>query len=503
MDKSSRISAPSLNVLFCSSEALPLIKTGGLADVAGSLPGALRDSGQDVRLILPAYPRAIQQAGNLQSCAALQFPGSAEPVRLLVGTVGQGIPLYLVDAPWFFDRPGNPYLGPDGHDWGDNAERFALYCRVIVELAMGRAGVDWQPDVVHANDWQTGLVAPLLNLERGARPATLFTIHNLAYRGMFPQSTFDRLGLAEELWSLHGVEFHNQLSLLKGGVAFSDLVTTVSPTYAREICTPQFGYGMEGLLGHLGNRLVGVLNGADYAQWNPADDPTIAHPYDAESFHLKRMNKLALQREMELPEDEQALVFGQIGRLVEQKGLDLILTVLPGIMQRPYTQLVILGSGDRALERGVRDAADRYPGRVAIHLGYDEALAHRVEAGCDCFLMPSRFEPCGLNQIYSLRYGAVPLVRRTGGLADTVVDATPKTMADGSATGFVFNDPDPAGLWQAIDRALMMWDGSSDQWQRIAVTGMRQDFSWDRSATRYLELYRRAITEPLDQPVVE
>ena len=503
MDKSSRISATSLNVLFCSSEALPLIKTGGLADVAGSLPEALRALDQDVRLIVPAYPAAVQKARDLEPIATLPLPGEDRPVRILQGTTGRGIPLYLVDAPWFFDRPGNPYLGPDGRDWRDNAERFTLFCRAIVELAMGRAGLGWQPDAVHANDWQTGLVAPLLDLEPTERPATLLTIHNLAYRGMFDKATFRRLALPEELWSLHGVEFHNHLSMLKGGIAFSDLITTVSPTYAREIRTPQFGYGMEGLLGHLGDRLVGVLNGADYAHWNPAADPSIAQPYDADRFHLKRLNKLALQQEMELQKDEHALLFGQVGRLVEQKGLDLILTVLPGIMQRPYTQLVILGSGERGLEQGVRAAADRYPGRVAIHLGYDEGLAHRVEAGCDCFLMPSRFEPCGLNQIYSLRYGAVPLVRRTGGLADTVVDTTPKTMTDGSATGFVFNDPDPGGLWHAVDRALMMWEGPPEQWRRIAVAGMRQDFSWDRSAARYLELYRRAMAEPLDQPVVE
>ena len=503
MEKSNPSSAPSLNILFCASEALPLIKTGGLADVAGSLPEALRALGQDVRLILPAYPAAVEKAQDLQPVASLQLPGVGRPVRLLQGTVGRGMPLYLVDAPWYFDRPGNPYVGPEGHDWSDNAERFTLYCRAIVELAMGRAGLDWRPDTVHANDWQTGLVAPLLTLEPGERPATLFTIHNLAYQGMFDHATFERLGLPEDLWSLHGVEFHNHLSLLKGGIAFSDLVTTVSPTYAREIRTPQFGYGMEGMLGHLGDRLVGVLNGADYGHWDPAADPSIAQPYDADSFHLKNINKLALQQEMELPRDEQALVFGQVGRLVEQKGLDLILTVLPGIMQRPHTQMVILGSGDRGLEQGVRAAADRYPGRVAIHLGYDEALAHRVEAGCDCFLMPSRFEPCGLNQIYSLRYGAVPLVRRTGGLADTVVDATPKNMAAGTATGFVFDQPDPAGLWHAVDRALMMWEGSPQQWQRIAVTGMRQDFSWGRSAAHYLALYRRAMAEPLEQPVVE
>jgi starch synthase len=502
MDKSSRV-APSLNVLFCASEALPLIKTGGLADVAGSLPSAIRALGHDVRLFLPAYPRAVQKARDLRPAASLRLPGQPRPVRLLRGTVGQDTPLYLVDAPWYFDRPGNPYLGPEGRDWDDNAERFTLYCRTAVELAMGRAGLDWRPDVVHANDWQTGLLPPLVAMEGRERPGTLLTIHNLAYRGMFDRATFNRLGLPEPLWSPDGMEFHNQLSLLKGGIVFSDLVTTVSPTYAREICTPALGYGMEGLLRHLGNRLVGVLNGADYGHWNPAADPHIAQAYDADTFHLKRVNKLALQREMELPEDEQAMVFGQIGRLVEQKGLDLILTVLPSIMQRAHTQMVILGSGDRALERGVRAAADRYPGRVAIHLGYDEALAHRVEAGCDCFLMPSRFEPCGLNQIYSLRYGAVPLVRRTGGLADTVVDASPETIANGTATGFVFNHPDPAGLWHAVDRALMMWEGSPDQWRRIAVTGMRQDFSWDRSARRYLDLYRRAMAEPLLHPLAK
>jgi starch synthase len=489
-----------LPILFAASEAQPLIKTGGLADVAGSLPQALRALGQDARLILPAYTEALERAGSLQRLSELKLPGSGLPVRLLGGQLVSGVPFYLVDAPGAFQRPGNPYQGPDGRDWGDNADRYALFCRAIVELAMGRAGLDWRPRLVHANDWQTGLAAPLLALEDD-RPANLFTIHNLAYQGLFDQSNFERLALPSRLWSLHGLEFYEMLSYLKGGIAFSDLVTTVSPTYAEEIQTAEFGYGLQGLLGHLEDRLVGVLNGVDYDYWNPGTDPAIPSHYGVASFEAKQGNKTALQQELGLPENADAMVFGHVGRLVEQKGVDLILTVLPGIMERPNTQVVVLGSGDAYLEQRLRDASARYPGRIGLHIGYNEGLAHRIEAGSDSFLMPSRFEPCGLNQLYSLRYGTPPIVRRTGGLADTVVDATPENLANGSATGFVFEHANAAGLWYAVEHALALWHHADGRWRQIAVAGMEQDFSWDNSAARYLELYRRALANPLPNPL--
>jgi starch synthase len=489
-----------LNILFAASEAQPLIKTGGLADVAGSLPVALSHFGHDVRVVLPGYPQAIERALPLHPAATLQLPGSLEPIQILEGWLGGRIRLYLIDVPGLFDRPGNPYTNAYGSDWEDNPERFALFCRAIVTIALDHADLNWRPDLVHCNDWQTGLV-PALLADEGSRPATLFTIHNLAYQGVFDRAAFDRIRLPEALWSPEGLEFHHYFSFIKGGLAFTDWVTTVSPTYAREILTPEFGYGLEGLLLHRTDRLKGVLNGIDYEEWDPASDPALPQHYDADTFDLKKINKLRLQQEMGLPEDENAFLFGHIGRLVEQKGVDLILGILPGLIKQQNTQLVLLGSGDSRLEQALRAVAEEHPDRVAAFIGYDEQLAHRVEAGCDCFLMPSRFEPCGLNQLYSLRYGTVPIVHRTGGLADTVVDATPRNLLDDKATGFVFNQPNEGALWRAIERAIEFHRRPPVWWEKLATNGMKQDFSWEASAIHYLEIYRQAIDEPSPNPL--
>ncbi|MBT2969496.1 MAG: starch synthase [gamma proteobacterium symbiont of Ctena orbiculata] len=484
-----------MKILFASSEATPLIKTGGLADVAGSLPVALDHIGQDCRLILPGYPDVLEKADDLQSLATLEIPGETSAVHLLQGSSGpHKVPLYVVDAPRRFNRPGNPYLSPEGTNWPDNPERFSLFCRAVAELAMNRIGIDWRPDVVHANDWQTGLIAPLLSDETD-RPATLFTIHNLAYQGLFDHATFLRLGLPDHLWSYHHLEFHDQLSFIKGGIALSDRVNTVSPTYANEVKTAEFGYGLEGLLSHRKDHFSGVLNGIDYHEWDPLTDRHISAPYSIERFAEKRNNKLALQREYGLPEDEHIQLFGYIGRLVDQKGVDLILQVLPGIMDSG-AQMVMLGSGNKDLEHALEKISNRYHSRVGVYIGYDEGLSHRIEAGCDCFIMPSRFEPCGLNQMYSLRYGTIPIVRRTGGLADTVIDATPSTLAQGSATGFVFDNADGESLWGAVEHAINFYRRSQTDWEILARTGMQQDFSWEASAQHYLELYQTALDEP-------
>ncbi|MES9986779.1 MAG: glycogen synthase GlgA [Candidatus Thiodiazotropha endolucinida] len=484
-----------MKILFASSEATPLIKTGGLADVAGSLPAALNNIGQDCRLILPGYPDVLEKADNLQSLAQLEIAGETSPVRLLQGSCGpHRVPLYVIDAPHRFNRAGNPYLSPEGMNWPDNAERFSLFCHAVTELALNRIDHDWQPDVVHANDWQTGLIAPLLSTQEN-RPATLFTIHNLAYQGLFDHATFLRLGLPDELWSYHHLEFHDQLSFIKGGIALSDRVNTVSPSYAAEIKTAEFGYGLEGLLNHRKDHFSGVLNGIDYHEWDPLNDRHIDTPYSAESFADKRNNKLALQQEYGLPEDENIQLFGYIGRLVDQKGVDLILQVLPGIMDAG-AQMVMLGSGNKDLEHALEKISNRYHSRVGVFIGYDEGLSHRIEAGCDSFIMPSRFEPCGLNQMYSLRYGTVPIVRRTGGLADTVVDVNPTTLVNGSATGFVFDNADGSSLWGAMEHAINFYRRSATDWEILARTGMQQDFSWEASAQHYLELYQTAIDEP-------
>ncbi|MCG7900352.1 MAG: glycogen synthase GlgA [Candidatus Thiodiazotropha lotti] len=482
-----------MKILYASSEVAPLIKTGGLADVAGSLPAALNHIGMDCRLIVPGYPQVLAKADNLQKVSELQVDGST--VTLLQGECGpHQVPMYVVDAPRWFDRPGNPYLTPEGYNWPDNADRFMLFCQVAVLVALDRAGLDWQPEVVHANDWQTGLIAPLLQPEE-QRPATLFTIHNLAYQGLFDWATFLRLGLDKSLWTHHALEFHDQLSFIKGGIALSDRVNTVSPTYAEEIKTAEFGYGLEGLLQYRASHFSGVLNGIDYHQWDPLNDPHIDTPYSIDSFPAKRNNKLALQREFGLPEDEYIPLFGYVGRLVDQKGVDLILQVLPGLMDSG-AQLVLLGSGDHSLQSALEKISNRYHSRVGITIGYDEGLSHRIEAGSDCFLMPSRFEPCGLNQMYSLRYGTVPIVRRTGGLADSVVDVTPHTLANGTATGFVFDNADGSSLWGAIEHAINFYRRSGSDWDILAMTGMQQDLSWEASAQHYLELYQTSIDDP-------
>lgn len=481
-----------MKILFATSEVHPLIKTGGLADVSGSLPTALKRLRNDVRIILPAYRQALDQVGKTKVAATLRLPVCPDPVRILEGRLPSStVPVYLVDAPSYFDRPGPPYSDPNGHDWPDNGARFAAFCRAVVELAQDRAGLHWQPSIVHCNDWQSGL-APAFLARETPRPATIFTIHNLAYQGIFSRDVFAALQLPWEWWNMHGLEFHGQFSFIKGGLAFADWLTTVSPTYAREIRTKQYGYGLEGLLQSRSDRLIGILNGADYEHWDPAHDPALVQNYSTNNLRLKLRNKHALQQAFHLPQDQETPLLAYVGRLAEQKGIDLILEVLPTLMQQPV-QMVILGTGAKHFEDALEAAAHHYPNQLSVRIGYDEALAHQIEAGADMFLMPSRYEPCGLNQIYSLRYGTVPIVRRTGGLADTVVDVTARTTIKGTATGFVFDDPTAASFLSALQRALHAYGRPSSRWRKLAITGMEEDFSWTISAREYLELYQETI----------
>lgn len=482
-------------ILMASAEAHPLIKTGGLADVAASLPAALRQLGQDARLILPAYPRAMRLLRESKTLCEVKILGSRSPVRIVEGLhPDHDLPVYLVDAPDCFSREGNPYTDLSGRDWGDNAERFLLFCRVVALVTQGLPAIGWRPEVLHCNDWQTGL-APALLHDLPEHPATVFTIHNLAYQGLFDRSTFDRIGLPPSLWSLAGLEFHQRLSFIKGGIVFSDRVNTVSPSYAAEVRTPRFGCGLDGLLRQIGHRFSGILNGIDYQAWNPAADPLILQSYDADSFGLKTENKLDLQREFGLPRSEDAFVLGYIGRLVEQKGVDLILGILPELLRDPRIQFMVVAAGEREIEQALLDMAAAHPRQIGIFIGYDEVRAHRIEAGCDAFLMPSRFEPCGLNQIYSLRYGTPPIVHRTGGLVDTVAPYTPETGTQGTATGFMFDEPTAQSLLGAIRQALRLYREEPGVWGQMATTGMRHDFSWEASARQYQELYADAIAE--------
>ncbi|MDH3559856.1 MAG: glycogen synthase GlgA [Gammaproteobacteria bacterium] len=482
-----------MNILFASSEAHPLIKTGGLADVSGSLPRAILGLHHDIRVIIPAYREILKHAQQLTLAAYLDLEGVRLPVRILSGRLpGGNVKLYLVDSPPHFDRAGKPYTTSSGSPWLDNAERFTVFCRAIHALAVNDAGLDWQPDIVHCNDWQTGLV-PVMLRETSAAPASIFTIHNLAYQGLFDWKTFQSLKLPDDWWSIDALEFHDKFSFIKGGLIFADWLTTVSPTYADEICTPEFGCGLEGLLTQRKQSLTGILNGADYTVWNPGRDLHIPVQYNLRSLFHKIENKRDLQEHFALPVDNAVPLFTVISRLVEQKGIDLILEILPDLVKQ-NAQLVVLGSGDSQLEAALQQASARHPEHIGIHIGYDEVLAHRVEAGADIFLMPSLFEPCGLNQIYSLRYGTVPVVRRTGGLADTIVDTTPETLADKTATGFCFHQASATALWSAVERALAHYR-KPDSWAQIMDTGMRQDFSWKRSAQQYVELYTRIIAQ--------
>lgn len=486
-------------VLFASSEAHPLIKTGGLADVAASLPMALRELGHDARLIIPAYPQAKRLVRELRVISDLGLKGTQGPVSLLGGLLpDRDLPVYLVEAPAYFCREGNPYTDVSGGDWGDNPERFLLFARVLALVALGLPTLDWRPDVLHCNDWQTGL-APVFLSRYEERPATVFTVHNLAYQGVFDRTTFDRLGLPPALWSIGGVEFHQRMSYLKGGIVFSDRINTVSPTYAMEVRTAQYGFGFDGLLRQLGSRFRGILNGIDYRTWDPLHDASLAQNYDRDRLELKAANKLALQHHFDLPHDEQSLVLGHIGRLVEQKGVDMILDLLPRLLAQGSIQLVVQGEGDRMLEQRLLEQAARHPTQLSVRIGYDEARAHLIEAGSDLFLMPSRFEPCGLNQMYSLRYGTVPIVHRTGGLADTVVDTTPDSLASNEATGFLFDDANAEALWGAIERALRLHREEPASWRRLMRNGMTRDLSWEASAKHYQAFYAEALQSRLEQ----
>jgi len=471
-------------ILFASSETHPLIKTGGLADVAGSLPLALTQLEQDVRIIMPNYLA-------IKNCEPGRYICTVRVNNIDVNLLETRLPnsdviVWLVDHPPFFSHPGNPYTDENGIPWPDIGDRFALFCRIVVEVAMDRAYLNWKPDVVHCNDWQTGLVPALLSLEE-PRPATVFTIHNMAYQGVFPSSAFTQLNLPGQLWHPDGLEYHDMLSYIKGGLSYSDRITTVSPTYAHEIQTPEFGYGLEGLLAHRQNTLSGIINGIDNEVWNPETDPHITQNYTSKTIKQKQKNKTALQERLGLPVDAELPLFGLIGRLVEQKGVDLVLGCLKEMTQMPL-QFALLGSGDKSIQVRLQEFARLYPEKVSITIGYDEALAHQIEAGADIFLMPSRFEPCGLNQMYSQRYGTLPIVRKTGGLADTVIDALPHTIAAGTATGFVFSEASAGALMEAIKRSLVLFSNQT-VWGRLQRAAMNKDFSWENSANQYLALY--------------
>lgn len=476
-------------LLFVASEVYPLIKTGGLADVAGSLPEVLRQQGLDVRLLMPAYEHVLASIEPPEIVAELELAGTR--LRILSTCLpGTGVTTWLLEHPLFSERPGNPYHDQAGHPWPDNADRFLLLSRLAAAISLDEAGLDWRPDVLHCNDWHTGPAIALTHLSPN-RPRTVFTIHSLAHMGLFDRTTFERLHLPEHFWQGDAMEFYDQLSFIKGGLVYADYITTVSPSYAREICEAPGGMGLEGLLSQRRDRLVGILNGIDHHVWDPQIDPFLEYNFDIDSLAQKARNKAGLLRDLGLVQHGNRPLIGFVGRLAQQKGLELILPILEDILASPV-QLVVLGTGEPAYEQQLEAMAAEQPDVMRVVLAYNESLAHRIEAAADLFLMPSLFEPCGLNQLYSLRYGTLPIVREVGGLADTVVDTNSDTLDAGTATGFVFREPQPDALLAAVRRALELWH-DQDSWRQVQRCAMSQDFSWQRSANRYLELYSSVI----------
>ncbi len=473
-------------VLFATPEIAPLSKVGGLADVSSSLTSAMRRIGLDVRLVIPGYGIVKQAMRNARPLLPL-VDDQGRQGQILQVELPDHAAAYVVDLPDYFEHLESPYA-QDDLDTFSQASRFMHFARGALQIAVGELA-EWQPDIVHCNDWTTGLI-PALLAGQPDRPASVYTIHNLAYQGLFPRQHFERLSLPEPLWSMHAMEFHGQFSFAKGGLVFADALNTVSPTYAREILTSEFGWGLEGLLQLRQNRLCGILNGVDYTVWNPATDALLSDRYQLTALDGKRACKRVIQRRFDIDEDHMRPLIGVVSRLTDQKGIDLIIAALDRIVAN--AQLILLGTGDRGLESALINLRERHPRQVGIILGYDEALSHQIVAGADMFLMPSRFEPCGLTQLYSLKYGTIPIVHRTGGLADTVVDATPEALAKHLATGICYQPSTADALARAIERAVALYH--SEHWQNLQHAGMTQDFSWERSAAAYLELYRRALS---------
>jgi starch synthase len=479
-----------LHVLSVAPEIYPLIKTGGLADVTGALPLALEAVGIRTTTIVPGYPAVLAAIGAPATVHAMPdlFGGG---VRLLRATIA-GLDVLAIDAPHLYARPGTPYVGPDGHDWPDNAFRFAALSHVAADVATG-AVPGLRPAIVHAHDWQAGLTPAYLTYRGGPRPGTVMTVHNLAFQGQFPSALLGALGLPPESYSIAGVEYYSSIGYLKAGLALADRITTVSPSYAAEITTRAGGMGMDGLLRTRAHVLHGILNGIDDAVWDPAQDRLIASPFSAQTISRRAVNKAALQKRFGLYVSSDALVLAVVSRLTWQKGLDLLLSALPHVLALD-AQLVVLGSGDAALESAFSAAAASHPGRVGCVIGYDEALAHQIQAGADALLVPSRFEPCGLTQLCALRYGALPVVARVGGLSDSIIDANEAALAAGTGSGVQFTPVTGEMLETAIMRLATLWREPST-WRNLQLNAMSTDVSWHRAAARYATLYRALAAE--------
>jgi len=482
---------PGINVLFVTSEIAPLIKTGGLADVSGALPAALRELAVDVRVLVPGYSQVIQQMGPSEVVATFDdlpgFPAS----RLIFSIMKSGVPLLVLDCPALFRRDGGPYMDPvTGHDWIDNPIRFGLLSKIAAILGSEESPLSWHPDLVHGNDWQTGLTGVYLSVAKGAVP-NIITIHNLAFQGNFRPRKVELLGLPPESFNVNGIELYGNMSFLKAGLYYAYHITTVSPNYAREIQTEELGFGLQGLLRTRSNDVTGILNGIDTDEWNPETDKHLPAHFSAVRMTGKAQNKQALQARMGLEVNADIPLLAVVSRLTHQKGLDLLLEIAPRLLELPV-QLAILGSGEAFMQQAARDLSQEYPGQIAAMIGFDEALSHQMEAGADLFIMPSRFEPCGLNQFYSQRYGTPPVVHNAGGLADSVIDCTPDTLKDGTASGFVFSGMTTDNLFATIQRAIDVYRDER-KWKALRKNCMNKDFTWQTSARAYRQVYLKVL----------
>ncbi|MDX8385712.1 MAG: glycogen synthase GlgA [Gallionella sp.] len=474
-----------LKVLFATSEVTPIIKTGGLADVSGALPAALRDIGMDVRVLVPGYNQVMSQADKYKVVAELELTGFPAS-RLLSGKMANGVTLFILECPSLYQRDGGPYQTLLGEDWPDNAMRFGLLSKVAAVLGSGESPLAWHPDIVQCNDWQTGLTPAYLHFAPDGVPSVI-AIHNLAFKGDFPPETVQQLQLPPYSYSVAGVEYFGNMSFLKAGIFYAEHITTVSPNYAQEIQTEELGFGMQGLLTTRSATLTGILNGLDVDEWNPATDTHIAKNYSISNIDSKAENKADLQRRMGLKIDPNIPLLGVVSRFTHQKGLDLLLEIAPELARLPV-QLAMLGSGDPVMQKAAQDLAAQYPGLFGVVVGFDESLSHQIEAGADMFIMPSRFEPCGLNQMYSQRYGTPPIVHATGGLADSVVDTTAATLKAGTASGFSFQVMSSDNLYITIKRAVSVYKQKS-KWKTLQANCMSKDFSWKPSAEAYRDVY--------------
>jgi starch synthase len=475
-----------MQVLAVASEIYPLVKTGGLADVAAALPKALKAEGIETITLVPGYPDVL--SALVEADEVLCYSGFYGGVARVLRSSAAGLELFVLDAPHLFARPGSPYVAPDGADWPDNAIRYAALGRTAAEIGQGSIP-QFAPQVVHAHDWQAGLTGAFLHYSGRPRPGTIMTVHNLAYQGQFPQAMLHDIGLPPESFAIDGVEYYGAIGFLKAGLQFADRITTVSPSYALEIQQDEGGMGLGGLLRARSDALSGIINGIDTSVWNPGTDPCIASTFSVSTLTNRADNKAALQRRFDLPVSPDTLLLGLVSRMSWQKGLDLVLENMPVVLSEGM-QLILLGSGDPDLEAAYKTAANTHRNQIGIVIGYDENLAHLIQAGADALLVPSRFEPCGLTQLCALRYGAIPIVSRVGGLADTVIDANEMAAAGDVATGIQFWPVSSESLAGAVRRAKALFH-NKPVWQRMQKNGMNVDVSWRNSARQYADLYRK------------